>query len=374
MAEPWIRVHANLGGKPVTFRASEQLKVSENEAIGLLVRFWGSMSQLGDNGHVDRLTDTQIESWAGWRGKRGKFAAFIRGTHTDAEGRVNDWDEYAGKLEDRRAKDRDRKHNERERRRMSRGSSVAGHADVPSDGPRDVRKESQPTRANETKRDETIRDEQRSSTQKDPKGGTNNANPSADAPPAGSAPPARALDLSQLPRESVEFVVRYYPRGRVDPKRRREVVDQLIATLSDGARYKGGLVRAINAGRLAAKCREVMREGVRDPNAAIVVLLAKLADSSDYTDEQRQKDHVERESEQRVTIQETLAAEQWLIERPDIATSIDEQLETAGLPAVELTDDDEAEFTRMARAMMRGSLLVRAWRAAGNAEHVGAGT
>lgn len=371
MAEPWIRVHANIADRRVVFRAVDELKITRNEAIGLLVQFWGKASQNVPGGHLQRVSDTEIETWAGWRGKRGKFAAFIRERHTDDDGRVREWDEYHGKLEDRREKDRIRK-------QRSRGKSDDGHADSPQDNPEDVtrnvRVTSVPTRANETKRDETIRDEQRSSTQKDHKGGTNNANSSAEAPPTGSAPPARALDLSQLPRESVEFVVRYYPRGRVDPKRRREVVDQLIATLGDGARYKGGLVRSINAGRLAAKCREVMREGVRDPNAAIVVLLAKLADSSDYTDEQRQKDHVERESEQRVTIQETLAAEHWLIERPDIATSIDEQLETAGLPAVELTDDDEAEFTRMARAMMRGSLLVRAWRNAGDAEHVGAAT
>lgn len=108
MAEPWIRVHADIAGKPIVFRASEQLGVSENEAIGLLVRFWGSMSRHGQNGHVDLLTDPQIESWAGWRGKRGRFAAFIRSAHTDESGRVNEWDDYAGKLEQRRSKERDR--------------------------------------------------------------------------------------------------------------------------------------------------------------------------------------------------------------------------------------------------------------------------
>lgn len=135
MAEPWIRVHANLATKPVTLRAAGELRVSQNEAIGLLVRFWGQMSQHGANGSVSTLSDLEIETWSGWRGKRGVFASFLRAAHTDADGRVNEWDDFAGKLEDRRAKDRDRK-------RKSRGQDA--------DSPRDVTGDSIPTRANDT--------------------------------------------------------------------------------------------------------------------------------------------------------------------------------------------------------------------------------
>lgn len=151
MAEPWIRVHANIAEKRVVIRASDSLRVTTNEAIGLLVRFWGAMSRLGHEGAVSGLTDREIETWAGWRGKRGVFAAFIRASHTDAEGRVNEWDEYAGALEDRRAKDRDRQRRRRDVRRMSRGQSAGSHADAP----RDVTPGSAPARANETKRDDT---------------------------------------------------------------------------------------------------------------------------------------------------------------------------------------------------------------------------
>lgn len=141
MSEPWIRVHANLAAKPVVWRAAEALGVSQNEAVGLLVRLWGAVSLYGENGQLAGLPDAQIESWAGWRGKKGRFATFIRSHHLDADGRVNEWDEYAGALETRRRKDRDRK-------RTSRGQS-AGH---PQDCPPDGGGGSAPARA---KRDET---------------------------------------------------------------------------------------------------------------------------------------------------------------------------------------------------------------------------
>ena len=153
MAEPWIRVHANIAEKRVIIRASDQLRVSTNEAIGLLVRFWGAMSRLGQDGQVSGLTDREIEQWAGWRGRRGAFASFIREQHTDAEGRVNEWDEYQGALEHRRATDRDRQQRRRERLRESRRGHAGGHAERPRDG----RDSSAPARAvrNETKRDTT---------------------------------------------------------------------------------------------------------------------------------------------------------------------------------------------------------------------------
>lgn len=149
MAEPWIRVHANLAARPIVMRAADELHISLNEAIGLLVRFWGSMSQHGNNGQVEGVKDITIETWAGWRGKRGRFAEFIRSAHTDNEGRVKEWDDYNGKLEDRRAKDRERK-------RKSRGQSAGSHAEHP----RDVTLMSVPARANETRRDETKRENQ----------------------------------------------------------------------------------------------------------------------------------------------------------------------------------------------------------------------
>ena len=114
MAEPWIRVHASLIDKPVIARAVAALGVNEHAAVGLLVTFWGSVSRHVVGGMAGPATDAQLELWARWRGKRGKFAAFIREQHIDAEGRVNEWDDYAGALEQRRAKERERLRNKRD--------------------------------------------------------------------------------------------------------------------------------------------------------------------------------------------------------------------------------------------------------------------
>lgn len=174
MAEPWIRVHANLAARPVIRRAVVALGVEKHKAMGLLVQFWGAVSQHTVNGDIRDVPDSDIEEWAGWKGKRGKFAVFVRSQHADAGGRVNEWDEYAGSLELRRAKDRLRQEERRrriqeERERLSRGlshgASRGGHADAPRDVAwtvaGSVTQESVPARAGApvTRRDDTKRDE-----------------------------------------------------------------------------------------------------------------------------------------------------------------------------------------------------------------------
>jgi hypothetical protein len=163
MAEPWIRVHANLHLKPVIGRAVEVLGVKRHEAIGLLVTFWGAVSQHVTDGLVGEQSDSQLETWADWRGKRGRFAAFIREQHLDADGRVNEWQDYQGPLDARRANDRERQRRHREQRVTSRAGHTGRHAPVTRDSnggvtrdeSRDVTVTSALTRANETKRDET---------------------------------------------------------------------------------------------------------------------------------------------------------------------------------------------------------------------------
>ncbi len=113
MAEPWIRVHAILIDKPVVSRAVAALGVSEHAAVGLLVTFWGAVARNVVAGSLAGVSDAHLENWARWRGKRGRFAAFVREYHLDGDGRVNEWDDYAGALEQRRAKERDRLRNKR---------------------------------------------------------------------------------------------------------------------------------------------------------------------------------------------------------------------------------------------------------------------
>jgi len=149
MAEPWIRVHARLSEKRVVARCAETLRIDHYKAMGHIVALWGGVSLNVVGGMIGDVPDSLLERWAGWTGKRGAFAKWVREQHMDDEGRVNEWFDYAGALEVRRAKERQRLHDKREELRNST-QDVAQQT-------RNTRKVLQPARAvrDETKRDET---------------------------------------------------------------------------------------------------------------------------------------------------------------------------------------------------------------------------
>lgn len=140
-------MHANIGDKPVAWRLSSALAITLPKAVGHLALFWGKVSQHAPGGDVSQIPDLQLESWAGWDGKRGRFAAWVRDSHS-TEGVVNEYDEYSGALDVRREQDRKRKQLQRDRERTSKD----GH----EDGPRDVTRTSRTTIRDDTKRDENL--------------------------------------------------------------------------------------------------------------------------------------------------------------------------------------------------------------------------
>jgi hypothetical protein len=98
----------------------------------------------------------------------------------------------------------------------------------------------------------------------------------------GSAPPSRSLGMTDLPADVIAFGAKFY--GGANAERRREIAEQLL-DLARGkrVRFKKAWVRAGSVDRLAAMCREVLQESIRDRNAAIAVLFTKLADSTDLS-------------------------------------------------------------------------------------------
>jgi hypothetical protein len=149
--EPWIRVHANLMDKPVVYRLAQALRLDPVKAGGHLVAFWGKVAQHAQNGHVASLPDVQLEEWAKWNGKRGAFATWLRGAHLDNDGRVREWDEYAGALELRREK-------ERTRIRQKRANSSQNVAQQPADGCATVGQRTQSVATPARERNETRRE------------------------------------------------------------------------------------------------------------------------------------------------------------------------------------------------------------------------
>lgn len=121
-------MRAHLSRAKVAQRLAALCKGDAQKAAGVLIDFWSSVAEHGVNGLVSSHPDHTIEDWAGWRGKRGVFATWVREHHLDEDGRVKEWDEYMGALEARREADRLRKEAERLRRK-----SNGRHADSPAD-------------------------------------------------------------------------------------------------------------------------------------------------------------------------------------------------------------------------------------------------
>lgn len=167
-----------------------------------------------------------------------------------------------------------------------------------------------------------------------------------------------AGNAKTLPPAAAEFGRVFY--GAASPSRKREVTQQLLATLNGGATFRRGVkVAAGSVARLEAKCREVIAEGVKDPDKAIVVLLKKLADVGNAQDSPTERAQraaaAEEDHDNRVGAERLSLALAWLEANPDRAAAIDADVEAQlgpdALPPI--------------RAVFRNSVIARAWQQAG---------
>lgn len=119
----WIRVDANIRRRKVVWRLVVSHGLSADAAVGVLVQLWGAVAQHAPGGDISAVPDALLEEWVQWSGEPGAFAKWVRSEHA-TDGIINEWEEYAGALEQRRERDRARKVQSR-----SRGQS----ADIPRD-------------------------------------------------------------------------------------------------------------------------------------------------------------------------------------------------------------------------------------------------
>lgn len=170
-------------------------------------------------------------------------------------------------------------------------------------------------------------------------------------------PRGRAKDLvAQLPAAAREFGKHFYRSARRD--RQVDVMEQLLATLNGGAAYGRGVkITAGSVARLEVKCREVIAEGVKDPDKAIVVLLKKLADVSDDSPTERAQaaQRAEVQRDQADATHRLELAEAWLTVNPDAALAIEKSIEK----------ELGADVIPPVRAIYRNAAVLRAWTDAG---------
>lgn len=97
-ADLWLQIDVKLPSSKLVMYLRDDCGVTTNEAIGLLVRLWSAVMQVGCGGDLRERSDSWIEEESGWRGSPGTFARFVRERHLD-DGVIRDWPETYGKLE-----------------------------------------------------------------------------------------------------------------------------------------------------------------------------------------------------------------------------------------------------------------------------------
>jgi hypothetical protein len=171
---------------------------------------------------------------------------------------------------------------------------------------------------------------------------------------------AAAGAVRKLPGAAADFGRAFY--ASAPPSRKRDVKQQLLATLNGGAQLRAGVkVRAGSVERLELKCREVIAEGVDDADKAIVVLLTKLADVSDDSPTERAAAELKRdekidEAEAQRRFELAMA---WIRETPGLDLEIDEEVKA------KLGNQPDSPIGAIAKRMTHRAVVLKRWTDAG---------
>ena len=112
----WIESHQSLLTHRKTMRAVTALKVDRYKFIGHLHALWWWALDNVEDGDLSRLHDSEIAAAAGWSKVRATefVVALTEAGFIDAETKhLHDWEDYTGKLIDRRRRNAKRKRETR---------------------------------------------------------------------------------------------------------------------------------------------------------------------------------------------------------------------------------------------------------------------
>lgn len=120
----WIEVHQSLPTHAKTVEAAALLDVPEVEVVGHMVCLWLWAVDNAREGRINVAKPLVIAKAAKWAGEPGRFVdALLAAGFMDEDGCIHDWDEYTGRLMERRERvqeqTRARVQKWRENRRLS---------------------------------------------------------------------------------------------------------------------------------------------------------------------------------------------------------------------------------------------------------------
>ena len=125
----WIESHQTLSAHPKTRKFAHVLCVSKACAIGHLHMFWWWALDYAQDGNLDTFDDLDIAIGAEWEGDSSEFVSAMVAVgfideNTDGSRHIHDWDDYAGKLIDRRKRNAERMKEARAQEAAERAEHV----------------------------------------------------------------------------------------------------------------------------------------------------------------------------------------------------------------------------------------------------------
>lgn len=132
----WIESHQDLGHHPKLKKLCRVLNISQPQAVGHLQYFWWWSVDYCEDGDLSRFDALDIAIGAMWEGDPQEFlnALVLCGwIDSDHERRtIHDWDEYIGRLIDRRAANAERMRAARAAKKSARTEPVQRTCDARS--------------------------------------------------------------------------------------------------------------------------------------------------------------------------------------------------------------------------------------------------
>lgn len=106
----WIELHQAVWTHRKTFELAATLGLDETYAAAHLIRLWTWALDNAPDGDLSKLSDRAIAFGAGWRHEVSLFVRALAETGWLDDNRgIHDWNDYAGRLIERREKDAERK-------------------------------------------------------------------------------------------------------------------------------------------------------------------------------------------------------------------------------------------------------------------------
>lgn len=127
----WIESHASLADHPKTRKLARILDVPKVQVIGHLHCLWWWATDYAEDGSLQRYDDLDVAIGAEWEGEPATFIdALVAAGFLDSDEhglRIHDWDDYAGKLIERRKANAERMRQARAAHEQSTNTPRAAH-------------------------------------------------------------------------------------------------------------------------------------------------------------------------------------------------------------------------------------------------------